>query len=320
MIVGTLQEQVAYYQDLLIAEYQNSPRALATIAIYVKQALGDMLAADLDPAFTLETAVGPQLDILGKYIGLSRNIGLPAAQPFFEFSDYLGPVDSPNGFTDYLNPATNAAVIWDNYLFVGAENTALSDAAYLFMLKMQIVLNSNNGTLSSIMEFLETFFPGQVKLIDNKNMTITYYLGAQIPVPPQVLAPYLPRTLGVTASFLNLLSITIPSTIAATNSSPTYPIVTTSATVTAVPTAGTGPYSYQWVWVSGSLDNIVSPGIPQISATAPNSATTAFTYSRGATSYTPAVVTGVFYCIATDSLGIPWVSNQITVTLTANHI
>lgn len=320
--MSLITDQCAYYAALLLAEYSDSPRAQATIEIYVKQALGDMLASQLDPAFTLDTAVGPQLDVLGKYIGLSRNIGLPIAQPFYEFSDYIGPTNSPNGFTDYLNPATNAGVIWDNYLFQGTENTALSDTAYLFMLKMQIVLNSNDGTLATIMDFLEAFFPGQVRLVDNANMTCTYYLGAGIPVPPAVLEPYLPKPLGVLVNFLNVNSITgVPASISATAASKFTPIIATTATVTGVATVGTAPFTYQWQWLSGTLISLVLPGSPAVQATNPNSATTAFTYSRNqVSSHYPAVVTAVFQLVATDANGIPFVSTPITVTLTANFI
>ena len=318
--MSLLDDQISYYQRLLIAEYANAPKALATIAIYVKQALGDMLVADLGPAFDLDTAVGPQLDILGKYIGLPRTIGLPLPEPYYEFSDYAGPTPSPNGFRDYLNPATNAGVIWDNYLFQGTENTALSDVAYSFMLKMQVVLNSNDGTLASIMDFLQQFFPGQIRLIDNKDMTLTYYLGAQVPVPPQVLEPYLPKPMGVGVDFVNLQSITgVPATLSAILSSHLLPITVTSAAVTGTPTAGTGPFTYEWIWVSGTTGLL---GAPLMSATSPNAATTAFTYTRNAAPpiSNPPVVTAIFYLQATDSLGIPYVSGQIAVTLTANHI
>ena len=321
--MSLIKDQCDYYAGLLLSEYKLLPRAKATIEIYVKQALGDMLASQLDPAFTLETAVGPQLDILGKYIGLSRNIGLPVPEPFYEFSDYTGVVGSPNGFTDYLNPAINAGVIWDNYLFQGTENTALSDAAYLFMLQMQIVLNSNDGTLASIMAFLQEFFPGQVLLLDNGNMSVTYYLGSNIPVPPAVLQPYLPVPMGVSVNFLNLDSVTgIPSTISASIASHTYPITATTAAVTGFASVGTAPFIYRWQWLSGDLNTQVLPGTPQVVATSPNAASTMFTYTRHASppSQNPVTVTGVFQLVATDAHGIPFVSNPIAVTLTASLI
>jgi hypothetical protein len=315
--MSLIQDQTQIYVNLLLAEYSNSPRAQATIAIYAKQALADMLASQMDAAFTLGTAVGPQLDILAKYIGLKRTIGLPVPQPYFTFSDYAGPQLSTMGFLDYTNPALNSGIIWYDYLFNGTQNTALSDAALNFMLKMQIVLNSNDGTLSSIMSFLQLFFGNQIVLVDNKNMTLTYALGSQIPAPPAVLLPYLPKPMGVGVNFLNLSSVTIPSTISATTASKLRPVVVTSALVTAAPTSGTPPYTYQWTWVSGSTGLLFSP---LITATAPNSATTAFTYSRGTFPATPATVNAIFQVTAIDAQGIPFISNQIAVTLTANFI
>jgi Protein of unknown function (DUF2612) len=316
--MALIDDQADYYAGLLLSEYANSPRAVATIRQYVKQALGDMLAAQLDAAFTLDTAVGVQLDILGKYIGLPRTIGLPDATPYFQFSDYVGPVPSEEGFTDYLNVALNGPPIqWYNYLDAGTENTALNDSSYLFMLKMQIVLNVLDGTLATTMAFLQLFFPGQIRLVDNQNMTVTYYLGFGIPVPPQVLVPYLPRPLGVTAIFINVASVTgVPSSISASLASHSFPIEPITATVTGTPTAGTGPYAYQWIWVSGTTDTF---GNQVVYPTNPLGNTSAFFYNRASIGK-PATATAVFYLQATDSNGVPFISNNIAVTLNANLI
>lgn len=61
----------AYLANLLIMQYHNKPKAIATI-----QALGKMFPVELILAvrdgFSLETAVGAQLDILAKYLGADR--------------------------------------------------------------------------------------------------------------------------------------------------------------------------------------------------------------------------------------------------------
>jgi hypothetical protein len=74
---------VAYYVSKLILQYSDKPKAQGLIALFVKQALADDLATALIDAFDLATAVGPQLDIIGKYVGLPRNLGLPSLPPFF---------------------------------------------------------------------------------------------------------------------------------------------------------------------------------------------------------------------------------------------
>lgn len=60
-----------YLSSLLIIQFHSKPKAKATI-----EALGKMFPADLiltvRDAFNIDTAVGKQLDILAKYVGVTR--------------------------------------------------------------------------------------------------------------------------------------------------------------------------------------------------------------------------------------------------------
>ena len=62
----------SYYSNLLILEYHNKPKAKATIEATV-DLLPDTLIQEVANGFDLNTAVGKQLDILGEYVGLSRD-------------------------------------------------------------------------------------------------------------------------------------------------------------------------------------------------------------------------------------------------------
>lgn len=90
---ATLQELTDYYKSLLAYEYRGLPNATRQMALYSKQFVADNLAAAVDAAFNLETAVGAQLDIIGKYVGVPRNIGTPLAQGYFGFWDYASARD-----------------------------------------------------------------------------------------------------------------------------------------------------------------------------------------------------------------------------------
>lgn len=81
----TLAEKVGYYVDLLVIQYRTKAKARQTMAILLKQVMADDVAAQLQAAFDLETAVGAQLDILGKYAGVSRNIGASSTPGLFSF-------------------------------------------------------------------------------------------------------------------------------------------------------------------------------------------------------------------------------------------
>lgn len=224
-------------------QYAGLPRATANIRNYVAQAVADNFLEQLANCFTLDFAVGPQLDIIGKYIGVNRVVPVPLNTPYFGFWDYeqADPsLQNPNGFYDYANGTTGVGEPVDvpaattltiasgetvyfsssvvdgdlvidgdfiqsqfvyaefySYLNASTSTTTLSDGQYRFLLRLQIVLNSSNGALASIQEFLKTYFGGQVTVVDNTNMTLTYYVSPAVPLPADVLTPYLPRPMGV---------------------------------------------------------------------------------------------------------------------------
>lgn len=190
-----LSTSITYYVSRLIYEYQR-PKAQNTIAILVKQMLMDGLPWSLNEAFNLSTAAGKQLDILGKYIGLPRTIGDPAPLPFFGFVRYSGVGNNPNGLTKYADNDNRNAVFY-RYGYNGQNATALSDTSYAFMLLFKIALNHSDSTLYGIQRSLEDTFKGSVRVVDNQDMSLTYYIGTNLPVSPTTLSPYLPKPMGV---------------------------------------------------------------------------------------------------------------------------
>lgn len=194
--MASLDTTITYYVGRLLYQYQR-PKAQQAIAILVKQIFADGLPWVLQDAFNLNTAIGAQLDTLGKYIGLPRDIGDPTPLPFFGFVDYVNTnPQNQNGLTDY-NSSINSGVVFFEYGYSQQAATALSDTSYAFMLFLKIALNTSDNTLYSIQEILLTTLNGNVRVVDNRDMSLTYYVGTNIPVSPTVLAPYLPRPMGV---------------------------------------------------------------------------------------------------------------------------
>lgn len=70
----TDQELKDYYADLLILQYKGKPKAYATIQALAELEIRNQLPIQIQDAFGLETAFGVQLDIVGKYAGVSRNV------------------------------------------------------------------------------------------------------------------------------------------------------------------------------------------------------------------------------------------------------
>lgn len=185
---------ISAYVRLLVFQYQL-PKAQAQMAIMVKQLIMDGLAIAVRDGYNPYTAVGPQLDVVGKYVGLPRNIGQPAPLPWFGFVRAAGG-GNPNGLIS-VNNANNRNVVFYRVNFQGTSNTTLSDTSYAFMIALQIILNSSDGTLYSIQNYLNALLPGAVTVVDNLDMTLTYTITGTLPVDPITLAGYLPKPMGV---------------------------------------------------------------------------------------------------------------------------
>ena len=92
----------------------------------------------------------------------------------------------------YWNP--NGIFLSYDYLVTNRVN--LPDSSYSLLLKLQVVLNSNDGTLASIQALIALFFPGLITVVDNKDMTLTYTVSRLVSIPADVLGSYLPKPMG----------------------------------------------------------------------------------------------------------------------------
>ena len=68
----TTDELASYYADLLILQYLQKPKAYAHVKALVTPALLDQVPFEARDAFDIVNAKGQQLDVIGKYVGVSR--------------------------------------------------------------------------------------------------------------------------------------------------------------------------------------------------------------------------------------------------------
>jgi len=187
----------AYYVSRLIVQFNGKPNATRLIALFAKKILCDDLATAVLNAYNLQTAVGPQLDVLGKYIGVGRDIN-PAVQPnLFSFVDYNGAnPQGKNGWALY-DGSSEADGAFLSYTSSGVPTTNLTDDQYAFVLQLKIGLNMQDGTLAQIQQFIATFLPGFVSVVDNQNMTLTYNVNVNVPISVPLIEEFLPKPMGV---------------------------------------------------------------------------------------------------------------------------
>lgn len=218
----------AYYADRLASIYRGKPKASATISLLVRQIIADGLALDLDPAFDLDTATGQRLDIIGKYVGAPRDVGVPDTRPYFGFVTYDYPAGDQNlhGFTSYTSLSLNSDGIFLQYEFLGKSTSQLPDYTYRQLLKLKIATNSSNNSMDAIQKQIEDFFPGQLQLRDNQDMSLDYFYGSTFQLPVSVLTSALPRPMGVRVNASKAIGFDVAvDTIPAYTSETPHPLV-----------------------------------------------------------------------------------------------
>ena len=118
-----------------------------------------ILAHIASDAFDIDSAVGAQLDIIGQWVGASRNVRVPLTGIYFSWGTtnlgwgqgtWQGPYDPTSGLVQ------------------------LPDDSYRTLLRVVIARNQWDGTLGGAYAIWEMVFEGQdgqILIVDNQDMT-----------------------------------------------------------------------------------------------------------------------------------------------------
>lgn len=117
--------------------------------------------AGLPAAFDLDTAQGVQLDAVGLWIGLSRNLAVPVTGVYFSWD--------------------TAGVGWDEGVWQGPSDptqgiSTLEDNAYRFLLRAKVAANHWNGSNGTSQTILNSIFNpvGMTPILtDNQDMSMS---------------------------------------------------------------------------------------------------------------------------------------------------
>lgn len=222
-----LENAIEYYRNLLIIQYNNKEKAKATIELNVRTLLNDNIACEVQDAFNLETAVGVQLDVIGRYIGVDRFFTAVGALvgDFFSMTSYSTLLtDTDVGMTDFANYDTDVGG-FATYSDLSASQK-LNDDDYREILKLRIVQNNSDHSHKSIDDGLFTFFADGLVMSANENMSMIYFVDNDMLFLAIVAFAkgVLPRPMGVALSgliernkkvlgFTNYTQTLIPATI-----------------------------------------------------------------------------------------------------------
>lgn len=132
------------YTGLITSEHRDQPRFLALVSALV-QPLADITALidGLPQAFDLDTAIGAQLDVVGQWVGRTRNLKTPITGVFFSL--------------DTAGVGFDQGIWWSPYTpTTGIE--VLPDDQYRLILRARIMNNQWDGSLEQAYAIIDSIF------------------------------------------------------------------------------------------------------------------------------------------------------------------
>lgn len=166
-------DDVSPYTSLITPEHNQRPKYMAMIAM-TAQPFADNIAllATFPALFDLDYAVGAQLDVVGLWVGVTRNIGVAVPNTFFTFDT------SGLGFDEGLLPALDEG---------GATDiVVLPDPQFRTLIRARIASNHWDGTIPGAYAIWGILFGGTgytIQIQDNGDMTMDLTLVGPNPDP-----------------------------------------------------------------------------------------------------------------------------------------
>lgn len=186
-----------YYADALIMQYRSKKKARETVKTGAQIYLGDTVLLQLQDILDIDKAVGKQLDIIGKILDCPRIIqGINPEVRFFSFEK-----TNARGFStkDRLNDGpwkTAENSLWSIY--------SLPDSSYRILLKFKAIKNRLRASMAEIDDLLYSIFGNDIYMVNNLDLSITYYISDNILIPAQaaVALGYLEAPVGVSVNYV----------------------------------------------------------------------------------------------------------------------
>lgn len=160
----------------LIIQYGNKSNAVSTVtAITEEFELIYDNANILDVAYNLDTAIGKQLDVIGRIVGISRTVPFSVPKKYFGFDGHLNSYPFGSKFNVVVSYPFRSR------FEIPYSDGHLNDNDYRFFIKAKIIKNyatSKNIDSSnlSIQNAIDYLFNSKAYIIDNKDMTMTLYI------------------------------------------------------------------------------------------------------------------------------------------------
>lgn len=134
-------------------KFQAMVQAVTSFYVQLQSTLSSLIAK-----FDIDTATGAQLDIIGRWAGISRFIRSPLTGVYFEWG------------TDSVGWSQG---VWQGTFSPTSGLAELPDDMYRTLIRAKIAANRWNGTIPSAYDIWEEVFPNNRVIIeDNQDMSI----------------------------------------------------------------------------------------------------------------------------------------------------
>lgn len=162
--------QLADYDSLITSEHNQQPNYMAMLDT-LGQPLVDAqnLSLTLNASFDIDVAYGNQLDVVGKWVGLSRQLAVPITGVYFAW-DTNGVGWDQGAWQGQFDPDTGLV--------------SLDDSTYRLFLKAKIGANQWDGTASTWVTIMNYVFQGTGTVIsysDNQDQSMDVLITGTTP-------------------------------------------------------------------------------------------------------------------------------------------
>lgn len=175
------QEFINQYTLLLIKQYWEKTNA----RLEIESSVGTWsniydLFNSFETAFDIDTAVGSQLDIIGKIVGVNRSVPLVIEKIRFGFDGDATARGMASIFDDSIPSAPFFSIFEEAY-----TSLQLDDYDYRLFIKAKVAKNVAAGVMVSddrvtIQDAILQAFEGLAYIIDNQNMTLSLYVSTSV--------------------------------------------------------------------------------------------------------------------------------------------
>lgn len=157
------------YLRLITSQHQSADKFVSHINLITKS-LSEItrLSLDLNKYFSLDEAVGVQLDVIGEWVGISRYISTPITGVYFSLD--MDGIGFDQG-------------VWKREFDADSGFTELDDETYRTIIRVKIKANHWDGTSESLMEIYRSLLPGKdtrIFFIDNQDMTMDVFITGSV--------------------------------------------------------------------------------------------------------------------------------------------